>query len=107
MDKKEIKEQYLKKISLVNKYNKFYYDKSKPLVDDIAYDELKSNILLLDFFSREIFFSIKVSFSLRLSSGMISSENFPKKISAIFLAVISISLEPTCAIFPPTFASTI
>ena len=48
MDKKEIKAQYLKKISLVNKYNKFYYDKSKPLVDDIAYDELKSNILLLE-----------------------------------------------------------
>ena len=26
MDKKEIKEKYLKKISLVNKYNKYYYE---------------------------------------------------------------------------------
>jgi DNA ligase (NAD+) len=34
MDKKEIKEQYLKKINLVNKYNKYYYDNSKPLVND-------------------------------------------------------------------------
>ena len=48
MDKKEIKEQYLKKISLVNKYNKYYYDNSKPLVNDKVYDELKNNILLLE-----------------------------------------------------------
>ena len=48
MDKKEIKEQYLKKINLVNKYNKYYYDNSKPLVNDKVYDELKNNILLLE-----------------------------------------------------------
>ena len=48
MDKKEIKEQYLKKISLVNKYNKYYHDNSKPLVNDEVYDELKDNILLLE-----------------------------------------------------------
>ena len=48
MDKKEIKEQYLKKISLINKYNKYYYDNSKPLVNDKVYDELKNNILLLE-----------------------------------------------------------
>ena len=48
MDKKEIKEQYLKKISLVNKYNKYYHDNSKPLVNDEVYDELKNNILLLE-----------------------------------------------------------
>jgi hypothetical protein len=39
-------------------------------------------------------------------SEEINSENLPKKISAIFFAVISISLEPTCAILPPTCAST-
>ena len=48
MDKKEIKEQYLKKINLVNKYNKYYYDNSKPLVNDKVYDELKNDILLLE-----------------------------------------------------------
>ena len=48
MDKKEIKEQYLKKINLINKYNKYYYDNSKPLVNDKVYDELKNNILLLE-----------------------------------------------------------
>ena len=36
--------------------------------------------------------------------GAINSEKFAKKISAIFFAVISINLEPTCAIFPPTLA---
>ena len=44
MDKKEIKEQYLKKINLVNKYNKYYYDNSKPLVNDKVYDELKTKV---------------------------------------------------------------
>ena len=48
MDKKKIQIQYNKKITLLNKYNKFYYDQSKPIVSDKAYDELKKNILLLE-----------------------------------------------------------
>ena len=39
--------------------------------------------------------------------GEINSENFLKKMSAIFFAVISISLDPIWAIFPPTFTSTL
>ena len=34
MNKKKIEIQYSEKIELFNKYNKFYYDKSKPLVSD-------------------------------------------------------------------------
>ena len=41
MSKKKIKNQYRKKIKLINNYNEFYYDKSKPLVSDQNYDELK------------------------------------------------------------------
>ena len=37
----EIKIEYLKKIKLINRYNKFYYDKNKPLVSDQEYDQLK------------------------------------------------------------------
>ena len=39
-----IKKNYLKKIKLLKKYNKFYYDKSKPLISDKEYDELNSEI---------------------------------------------------------------
>jgi len=48
MDKKEIQKLYQKKIKLINKYNQYYYDKNKPLVEDKDYDELKINILLLE-----------------------------------------------------------
>ena len=41
MDKKEIQKLYQKKINLLNKDNKYYYDKNKPLIDDKNYDELK------------------------------------------------------------------
>ena len=48
MDKKKIKKQYLKKIELINNYNKYYYDTSNPLVSDREYDEVKKEILLLE-----------------------------------------------------------
>ena len=48
MDKKEIQKIYQKKIKLLDNYNKNYYDKNKPLVDDKNYDELKVDILLLE-----------------------------------------------------------
>ena len=48
MDKKKIKNQYKNKIELINDYNKYYYNKSKSVVTDKEYDELKSNILLLE-----------------------------------------------------------
>ena len=48
MSKKEIQNHYNKKIQLINEYNKFYYDKSKPKVSDDEYDNLKKEILLLE-----------------------------------------------------------
>ena len=48
MNKKKIQEEYLNKIELLKKYNKFYFSKSKPLVLDSKYDELKKEILLLE-----------------------------------------------------------
>ena len=44
MDKKKIKLEYNKKIKIINDYNKNYYDKSRPLVEDKEYDELKKEI---------------------------------------------------------------
>ena len=48
MDKKKIKTYYSIKIKLINKYNKFYYDQSNPIVNDQAYDDLKKEILVIE-----------------------------------------------------------
>ena len=39
---------YKKKLKLLDKYNKFYYQNQKPLISDKKYDELKSEILELE-----------------------------------------------------------
>ena len=43
-----IKKNYLKKIKLLKKYNKFYYDKNKPLISDKEYDKLKQAIFNIE-----------------------------------------------------------
>ena len=48
MNKKKIRADYEKKINLINKYNQFYYDKSKPIVSDSDYDLIKNKILSLE-----------------------------------------------------------
>ena len=48
MNKKKIQSDYKKKIKLIDKLNKFYYDKSKPLVSDSEYDDLKNEVLRLE-----------------------------------------------------------
>ena len=48
MNKKQINKKYLSKVKLINKLNKFYYDKSKPIVSDKEYDDIKKEILILE-----------------------------------------------------------
>ena len=48
MKKEEIYKKYNKKIKLLTKYNKFYFDKSAPIVSDKEYDDLKGEILYLE-----------------------------------------------------------
>ena len=43
-----LKRDYLKKIKLINKYNKFYYDKNNPLTSDKEYNKLKKNIFEIE-----------------------------------------------------------
>ena len=63
MSKIKIQANYRNKIKLINKYNKFYYDKSKPIVSDKDYDQLKKDIL-----------------NLELTYPYLTSENSPSKI---------------------------
>ena len=39
---------YLNKVKLIEKYNKFYYDKDAPIITDHEYDKLKKEILELE-----------------------------------------------------------
>src|SRR6056300_1525060 len=48
MNKKSIQIEYNEKISLINKFNKFYYDDNDPKVTDQKYDKLKKEILELE-----------------------------------------------------------
>ena len=75
MNKSEIKDKYLKKIKLLNKYNKYYYDKSNPIVLDRDYDELKKDILILE--SKYSYLNSKNSPSKTV--GFKPSKNFQKK----------------------------
>ena len=74
MSNNEIKEKYLKKIELLQKYNKYYFDKNKPLVSDEEYDFLKKNILKLEI--QHAFLKDKRSPS--ESVGFKPSKNFQK-----------------------------
>ena len=69
-----IKKNYLNKVKLLNKYNKFYYDKSNPIVSDQEYDDLK-----LDIFNIEKKYSNLISKeSPSLKVGFKPSKNFKK-----------------------------
>ena len=48
MNDKDVEIEYLKKIDLVQKYNKHYYDKDKPIVSDQIFDLLKKDLINLE-----------------------------------------------------------
>ena len=69
-----IKKNYLNKVKLLNKYNKFYYDKSNSIVSDQEYDDLK-----LDIFNIEKKYPNLISKeSPSLKVGFKPSKNFKK-----------------------------
>ena len=74
MNKKSIENQYLEKINLIKKYNKFYYDRNNPLVSDSDYDQLKNNILFLE----DKYKFLKNENSPTVSVGFKPSKNFLK-----------------------------
>ena len=43
-----LSKEYKKKLALLEKYNKHYYQNQKPLVSDKIYDELKNEILAIE-----------------------------------------------------------
>ena len=48
MKKDDIKKIYTNKIKELNKHNNLYYEKSKPIISDAKFDELKNEIINLE-----------------------------------------------------------
>ena len=48
MEKKLVKKEYKKKISLIKKFNKKYYNENLSEISDAEYDTLKKEILSLE-----------------------------------------------------------
>ena len=83
--KKKIQIEHQNKISLIKKYNNYYFNKSSPLVSDREYDELKKDILNLE---NKYKFLIKEE-SLSNLVGYKPSKNFQKishKVSMLSLS---------------------
>ena len=74
MDKNKIQLNYSNKIKLFKKLNKFYYEKSQPMVDDSDYDQLKKEILELE----NKYEYLNSDFSPSKTIGYKPSKNFKK-----------------------------
>ena len=74
MDKNKIQLNYSNKIKLFKKLNKFYYEKSQPMVDDRDYDQLKNDILELE----NKYEYLNSDFSPSKTIGYKPSKNFKK-----------------------------
>ena len=74
MNKELVNNNYLDKIKLLKKYDKFYHDKDKPLVSDQEYDLLKNSIIDLE----KKFKFLKNENSPSKSVGFKPSKNFQK-----------------------------
>ena len=85
MNKKEIKELYLNNIKLYQKYNKNYFEKSKPLVSDSEFDNLKIKLIELE--KKYKYLESKHSPSKNI--GFKPSKNFKKSLHRVKMLSLS------------------
>ncbi len=76
MNNKRIQKLYNKKIQLIKKYNEYYFEKSKPLVSDKEYDEVKKEIIKLE----NSYKFLKSEISPTKNVGYKPSKNFKKSL---------------------------
>ncbi len=74
MNTKKIQKLYHKKILLFKKYNEYYFEKSKPLVSDKEYDDIKKEIIKLE----KSYKFLKSKISPSKNVGFKPSKNFKK-----------------------------
>ncbi len=85
MNIKKIKILYDKKIKLFKKYNEYYFEKSKPLISDKEYDDLKKDILKLE----NSFKFLKSESSPSKNVGYKPSKNFEKVLHRVPMLSLS------------------
>ena len=85
MNKKEIKELYLKNIKLYQKYSKNYFEKSKPLIDDSEFDSLKHKIIQLE----KNYEYLNSDYSPSKNIGFKPSKNFKKSLHRVKMLSLS------------------
>ena len=85
MNKIELKKKYIKKIKLLNKYNKNYFVNSNPLIDDKGYDDLKNEVLRLE----SEFKFLKSENSPSKKIGFKPSKNFIKSLHRVPMLSLS------------------
>ncbi len=74
MSNTSIKKDYLSKLKLIKKYNKYYYDKSSPIITDDEYDQIKRDLANIE----KKYPSIASKDSPSLKVGFKPSKNFKK-----------------------------
>ena len=74
MNDRDIEAKYLKKIDLIQRYNKYYHDKDKPIVSDQIFDLLKKDIINLE----NKYKFLKSKYSPTRAVGFKPSKNFLK-----------------------------
>jgi DNA ligase (NAD+) len=74
MNNQDVEIEYLKKIKLIQKYNKQYYDKDKPIISDQKFDLLKKDIINLE----NKYKFLKSEYSPTRTIGFKPSKNFQK-----------------------------
>ena len=74
MTKDDIKKTYSNKIKELNKHNNLYYEKSKPIISDAKFDELKNEIINLE----KKYTFLKSKISPNIAVGFTPSKMFEK-----------------------------
>ena len=74
MPKSDIKKNYQLKLKEFNKHNKLYYNKSKPIISDSEFDDLKKEIIDLE----NKYKFLKSKKSPTISIGYTPSKSFEK-----------------------------
>ena len=74
MTKDDIKKIYTNKIKELNNHNNLYYEKSKPIISDAKFDELKNEIINLE----KKYTFLKSKISPNIAVGFTPSKMFEK-----------------------------
>ena len=89
MTKDDIKKIYTNKIKELNNHNNLYYEKSKPIISDAKFDELKNEIINLE----KKYTFLKSKISPNIAVGFTPSKMFEKHKHKVAMLSLSIAFN--------------